>query len=102
MIKNKLNDKHLDDFTASNAQLKMWKMHQGIRGKFLTEVDNVPVLTVHAWIKRIPDLIRGYELKNLCTMEELTCISKSLPDRVLAEKAQFIRNRKPFITTEAT
>ena len=56
--------------------------------KFVTEVDDVAVLIVHTWIKRIPQLIRGYELKDICNMEELTCISNFFSERELVEKAK--------------
>ena len=78
----------LDDFNASNGWLQRWKDNYGIRERRICgEGDDVPVITVHAWIERLPEITQGYALCDIWNMDELGLFFKALPEKGLAEKS---------------
>ena len=88
-IKESLKDSSLDSFTACNCWLEKWKATNGIRETRITgEADDVSIPTVKSWIKRIPELARGYKLEDIWNMDELGLFFKFLPDKGLIEKAK--------------
>ena len=52
---------------------------------------DVSIPTVKFWIERIPELVRGYKLKDIWNMDELGLFFKLLPDKGLTEK---VKSRK--------
>ena len=88
-IKESLKDISFYGFTASNGWLEKWKVAYGIRETCITgEADDVSIPTVKSWIKRIPELVRGYKLEDIWNMEEFGVIFKLLPDKGFIEKAK--------------
>ena len=56
-IKEALQKEELIDFTASNGWLQKWKAMYSIREKRTGgEGNDVPAMTVEAWIERLPEL----------------------------------------------
>ena len=47
-----------------------------------------------SWIKRIPELARGYKLEDIWNMDELGLFFKFLPDKGWVEKAKSKKDGK--------
>lgn len=70
-VEESLNDRFLDGIVSSGGWLETWKSHRGIRKTRITgEANDIPATTEKAWIERIPELIKGYELQNICEMSK--------------------------------
>ena len=68
------------NFTASNSWLEKWKISYGIRErKVIGEVGEVTEYTVSAWMERLVELTRGYELVDIWNMDETDHFFKALP-----------------------
>ena len=52
------------------------------------EANHVSIPTVKSWIKRIPELVRGYKLEDIWNLDKLGLFFKLLPDKVLIEMAK--------------
>ena len=50
--------------------------------------------TVSAWMERLVELTRGYELSDIWNMDETGCFFKALPEKGLAEKKSQTRGGK--------
>ena len=88
-IKERLKDSSLDSFTASNGWLEKCKAVYGIRETCITgEADDASIPIVKSWIERITELVRGYKLEDIWTMDELGLFFKVLPDKGLIEKVK--------------
>ena len=88
IIKDALGKDELDDFNDSNGCLQRWKDNYGIRERRIcVEGDDVPVITVHAWIERLPEITQGYALCDIWNMDELGLFFKALPEKGHAEKS---------------
>ena len=88
-IKESLKDSSLDSFTASNGWLEKQKAAYGIPEMHITgEANHVSIPTVKSWIKRIPELVRGYKLEDIWNLDKLGLFFKLLPDKVLIEMAK--------------
>ena len=62
----------LDGFHASNGWLESSKMSYGIRESTTTtagEAGDAPITTVKAWMKRFPELKKGYLTGDILNME---------------------------------
>ena len=87
LIKDALGDNSLDDFTATNGWFEKWKISYNLReNRVVGEAGDVPEETVDAWIERIRELIKGYELRDIWNQDETGCFFQALPERGLAEK----------------
>ena len=65
-IKKMLGKEELNDFTASNGWLESWKSTHGVKEKRLSgEADEIPTMTVDAWIEPLPELCHGYVFQGL-------------------------------------
>lgn len=70
-------------------QMGGWKLSYGIREKRIAgEADDVPEMTISLWIERLPELIKGYKLKDILNMDELGLFFKALPKKGLVENAK--------------
>lgn len=58
----------------------------GIREHKLAEVDDVPYFKISTRIERLPELIKGYEMKDILNVDELALFFKVLPDKTLVER----------------
>ena len=69
LIKEQLVNPELEGFHASNGWYESLKKINGIREYRLRgEGDDVPVVTVKAWLERFPDIIKDYEPCNQWNM----------------------------------
>ena len=84
LIKERLNKDDLTTFTASNGWLEKFKLAYGICETWITgELDDIPQMTIQSWTERLPELTTGYELKNMCNIDELGLFIKVLPEKGL-------------------
>jgi len=85
----------IEDFTASNGWLESFKGFYGIREtRIVGEGDDVPVMTVKAWLERLPELTEGYSSSDIINMDEFAVFFKALPDKGLREKGKSSRGGK--------
>ena len=60
-----------DNFTASNGWLQKFQTRHNIKCAVLSgEAADVPENVVNYWLKRICDVIQGYELENIFNCDE--------------------------------
>ena len=78
LIKGRLNKGELTTFTASNGWLEKFKKTYGVRDTRITgEADDITQMAIQSWIERLPELISGYELRNIWNMGELGLFFKA-------------------------
>ena len=95
LIKEQLANPELEDFHASNGWLESFKKIHGIREyRICGEGDDVPIVTVNAWLERLPDIIKDYEPCNQWNMDELGLFFEALPDKRLVQKKKSSRGGK--------
>ena len=86
-IKKCLDKVEFKNFTASNGWLEKWKISYGVRERKVNgDAGKVDEYTVSAWMERLVELTRGYELADIWNMDETGCFFKALPEKGLAEK----------------
>ena len=94
-IKKCLDKVEFKNFTASNCWLEKWKISNGVQEtKVNGEAGEVVEYTVSAWMERLVELTRGYELADIWNMDETGCFFKALPEKGLAEKKSQARGGK--------
>ena len=94
-IKKCLDKVEFKNFTASNGWLEKWKISYGVRERKVNgEAGEVAEYTVSAWMERLVELTRGYELTDIWNMDETGCFFKALPEKGLAEKKSQARGGK--------
>ena len=72
------------DFKASNGWLESFKKRHNVAcGVACGESASVSEMTVTEWTSRLPDLCRGYEVKDIFNMDETDVFYRALPDRTL-------------------
>ena len=65
-IKKCLEKVEFKNFTASNGWLEKWKISYGVRERKVNgEAGEVTESTVSAWMERLVELARGYELADI-------------------------------------
>ena len=75
-IKKCLDKVEFKNFTASNGWLKKWKISYG----------EVAEYTVSAWMERLVELTRGYELADIGNMDETGCFLRHCQRKVLLKR----------------
>ena len=91
-VEESLNDRFLDGIFPSRGWLETWKSRYGIRKTLITgEPNGIPATTKEAWIERIPEVIKFYELKNIWKMDESDLFFKLLPEIGLIEKSNILK-----------
>ena len=97
-IKKCLDKVEFKNFTASNGWLEKWKISYGVRERKVNgEAGEVAEYTVSAWMERLVELTRGYELADIWNMDETGCFFKALPEEVLLKikvKPEERKNKK--------
>ena len=72
-------------FKASNGWLDRWKTRNNIKQRVISgESGEVHADTVASWMERLPQIIDGYEAKDIWNTDETGCFWRSLPDKGLA------------------
>ena len=83
------------DFKASNGWLEKWKTRHNIKKLTICgESNEVKGDTVDSWIERLPEIIRGYEAKDIWNMDETGCFWRALPEKGLAQKGSACKGGK--------
>jgi len=84
-----------DDFTASNGWLESWQKRYGVvLGNLAGESAEVPQDVVTDWIKRLPSLTEGYDLKDIFNADETGLYYLALPTRYMVVKSDPLRGIK--------
>ena len=71
----------------------IWRTRKKSNG----EAEKVAEYTVSAWMQRLMELTRGYELADIWNMDETGCFFKALPEEVLLKikvKPEERKNKK--------
>ena len=93
-IKKCLDKVEFKNFTASNGWLEKWKISYGVRKRKVNgEAGEVAEYTVRAWVERLVELTRGYELADIWNMDETDCFVRRCQKKVLL-KTKFNQSRK--------
>ena len=75
------------NFTVSNGWLEKWKISYDVQERRVNgEAGEVAEYTVSAWMERLVELTRSYELADIWNMDETGYFFKVLPEKGLAEK----------------
>ena len=86
---------HIDGFKASNGWLKKWKTSHNLKFRTVSgESGEVSVSTTQSWKECLPDILEGYEEKNIFSMDETGCFWKALPEKGFAEKGKVCKGGK--------
>ena len=94
-IKKCLGKAEFKNFTAANGWLEKWQVSYGVRErKVNSEAGEVAEYQISAWMERLVELTRGYELTDIWNMDETGCFFKALPEKGLAEKKSQARGGK--------
>ena len=95
LIKEQLANPALEGFHASYGWLESFKKIHGIREyRICGEGDDVPIVTVKAWLERLPDIIKDYESCNQWNMDELGLFFEALLDKGLVQKKKSSKGGK--------
>ena len=86
-IKKCLDKVEFKNFTASNGWLEKWKISYGVRERKVNgEAGEVAEYTVSAWMERLVELTRGYELADIWNMGETGCFLRHCQRKVLLKR----------------
>ena len=73
-VRKCLDKVEFKNFTASNGWLEKWKISYGVRERKVNdEAGEVNEYMVSAWMERLVELTRGYELADIWNMGETGC-----------------------------
>ena len=74
-------------FTASNGWLEKWKTRHNVRQFSVAGEDGeVNAETIESWAERLPEIVKGYELKDIWNADETGLFWRALPDKSLSVK----------------
>ena len=83
------------DFKASNGWLDKWKKRYNIRQITISgEAGDVAGETVESWKERLPELLQGYEAKDVWNLDETGCFWKALPEKGFGQKKKECKGGK--------
>ena len=86
-IKKCLDKVEFKNFTASNGWLEKWKISYGVRErKVNSQASEMTEYTVSAWMERLVELTRSYELANIWNMDETGCFLRHCQRKVLLKR----------------
>ena len=79
---------HIPDFKASNGWLSRWKVRYNIKQMRISgESGDVSSETVDSWKERLPEILKGYETKDIWNLDETGCFWRALPESGFARKS---------------
>ena len=77
------------DFVGTNGWLEKWKQRYHVRRVAICgESGDVSGVMVSSWKERLPEIVRGYEKKNIYNLDETGCFWRALPERGFVEKGK--------------
>ena len=72
-------------FTASNGWLEKWKTRHNVKQFSVAGEDReVNAETLETWAERLPEIVKGYELKDIWNADETGLFWRALPDKSLS------------------
>ena len=73
------------EFTASNGWLEKWKNRHNVKQFSVAGEDGqVNAETLESWAERLPEIVKGYELKDIWNADETGLFWRALPDKSLS------------------
>ena len=83
------------DFAGFNGWLSKWKKRYNVRKVAICgESGDVSGETVALWKERLPEILRGYEERDIYNLDETGCFWRALPDHGLAQKGKQCKGGK--------
>ena len=77
------------NFVGTNGWLDKWKQRYHIRKVTICgESGDVSGATVASWKERLPEILQGYEKRNVYNLDETGCFWRALPNRGFIEKGK--------------
>ena len=74
-------------FTASNGWLQKWKTRHNVKQfSAAGEYGEVNPETLKSWAERLPEIVKGYKLKDIWNADETGLFWRALPDKSLSVK----------------
>ena len=79
----------------TNGWLQKWKTSHNLKCRTVSgESGEVSVSTTQSWKERLPEVMEGYDGKNIFNMDETGCFWKALPEKGFAEKGKACKGGK--------
>ena len=83
------------EFIGTNGWLSKWKKRFNVRKLTICgESGDVSGETIASWKERFPEILRGYEEKNVYNIDETGCFWKALPDHGFIQKGRQCKGGK--------
>ena len=77
------------DFVGTNGWLEKWKQRYYVRRVAICgKSGDVSGVMVSSWEKRLTEIVRGYDKKNIYNLDETGCFWRALPERGFVEKGK--------------
>ena len=74
------------DFKALNGWLHRWKTRNNIKQRLIAgESADVSVDADKSWRERLPEILKGYEAKDIWNLDEMGCFWRALPNKGLGK-----------------
>ena len=84
-----------DSFSASNGWLDSWKKRHNVKQVVVSgEAGEVRGETVSSWKERLPEIIDGYDAKDVWNLDETGCYWRALPEKGFGEKGKEYKGGK--------
>ena len=83
------------NFVASNGWLDRWKKRYNIKGKVVSgESAGVSEETVVSWKERLPEILEGFQPKDIWNLDETGCFWRALPNKGLCQQSKACKGGK--------
>ena len=84
-----------DSFSASNGWLESWKKRHNVKQVVVSgEAGEVRGETVSSWKEWLPEIINGYNAKDIWNLDETGCYWQALPEKGFGEKGKECKGGK--------
>ena len=78
---------NVTEFTASNGWLEKWKTRHNVKQFSVAGEDGeVNAETLESWAERLPEIVKGYKLKDIWNADETGLFWRVLPDKSHAKQ----------------
>ena len=83
------------NFKGSNGWLDKWKRKYNVKQLTISgESGDVSGVTVESWKERLPELLQGYQKKDIWNLDETGVFWKALPERGFGQKSKSCKGGK--------
>ena len=94
-VKEQLENPELEGVNVSKFWLEYFKKAYGIREYHISEEDqDVPLVTVKVWLKRLPNIVTDHEQCNQWKMDKRGLFFETLSNKGLVKKKESSRGGK--------